>query len=691
MMATVTQGRDGVRLVNQATGRTNVARGIDHGGKRLVLRLRELRIGLRTRKVREHAGQTKAAIGVDIANQGRRLLDAAAPATHAGVDFDMDRKNRTELRSECPDDRQVLAIMDRDVETAADEAPIHLIGALERIDRHEHENRDPHRCLQQRCRLVGRVHREHVGSGADQGAGDSRRAESVGISFDDRTDGSGGTDESLEIAKVPGDRPEIDVDPTGRAHVDSVPRGRSCRLDWYRPASDPTMSHYMQDIFDLDKTFADLGLSDELLTAIDGLGFEHPTHVQARLIPVAIEGRDILGQSKTGTGKTAAFGIPLVQLTKADQPFNALVLCPTRELAIQVTHEIRNLSRDTDLRVTAIYGGQRMSVQGPKLQKGPHVIVGTPGRVMDFHRRGALPYDKFSLVVLDEVDRMLDIGFRDDIRRILGGMKQKHQTLFVSATISPEIEKLARQYLKNPEHLVLTHKSSLTVSQVEQSSFSVEPWDKSRLLVHLMKQENPDLALVFCRTKHTVDALTKFLQRKKVDAHAIHGDLHQGKRNRVMDILRSGDLHVLVASDLAARGIDVDDITHVINYDLPEDPEVYVHRIGRTARAGRKGVAWSFVSPGQGDLVTGIEMLTGVPIDNIDAEGFEPGPVPKDIVERREADAQRREALSNDAKRDVAAPPTAAAAEDKDRFPDGLVPAALPARRMGGRLRTRRR
>ncbi|NNF43793.1 MAG: DEAD/DEAH box helicase [Phycisphaerales bacterium] len=447
----------------------------------------------------------------------------------------------------------------------------------------------------------------------------------------------------------------------------------------------------MSDIFDTGTTFKQLGLSAPILRAVDDMGFTHPTYVQAEVIPIALAGRDILAQSKTGTGKTAAFGIPVLEkISRTKTPFGSLILCPVRELAVQVAHELRNLTRHTDLRVLPVYGGQRMNVQIPKLKKGPHVIVGTPGRVMDFHRRGLLPYEHVEVAVLDEVDRMLDIGFREDIRRILGGMRQEHQTIFVSATIGDEIEKLARRYLKNPEKLVLTA-SSLTVSQVTQHHFSVERWDKNRLLVHLLTHETPALTLVFCRTKQTVDGLCSYLNRKGIEAHAIHGDLHQGKRNSVMAKLRSGELSVLVASDLAARGLDVDDITHVINFDLPEDPEVYVHRIGRTARAGRDGIAWSFVTPDQGNLLTNIEKLTNVEIELADYPDFEPGPVPKAVQMERERKAELDATRLVTHSRVATEPPPEKDAVDPTKFPGGKVPTAMPKRRMGGRVRTRRR
>ncbi len=449
----------------------------------------------------------------------------------------------------------------------------------------------------------------------------------------------------------------------------------------------------MDEVFDTSVTFENLGLNEELLRGIAARHFEHPTKVQAELIPLALTGKDILAQSKTGTGKTAAFGLPILRSLcepDCDGPFGALILTPTRELAIQVARELRELGEHTRLRVLPIYGGQPIRVQVTKLKKNPQIIVGTPGRVMDLHRRGILPYEHVRIAVLDEVDRMLDIGFRDDIRRILGIMKQAHQTIFVSATISKEIERLARTYMHKPEKLFLTA-SSLTVSQVKQHYFSVEPWDKNRLLVHLLKHEDPELTLIFCRTKQTVDALSNYINRKGIDSHAIHGDMYQRKRNRVMDKFRTGQLSVLVASDLAARGLDVDDISHVINYDLPEDPEVYVHRIGRTARTGRMGIAWSFVSPDQGSLLTGIEMLTNVEIEAADYPDFKPGPVPEAVLTRRKLDEERGEMARIDHSRIPLSAPAQKEAKDNAKFPGGVVPTSLPSKRMGGRLRSRRR
>ena len=446
-----------------------------------------------------------------------------------------------------------------------------------------------------------------------------------------------------------------------------------------------------QDIFELDHSFASLGIPDDVLEGITEVGFKNPTIVQARLIPCAIAGGDILGQSRTGTGKTAAFGIPALALTKPGDGIATLILVPTRELAIQVAKELRNLGSKTKLKVLPVYGGQKISVQAEALEKKPEIIVGTPGRVMDMHQRGLLPYAQLKLAILDEVDRMLDIGFREDIRKILGSIKQKHQTIFVSATISPEIDKLARQYMKSPERLEATDGASLTVSQVTQSYFVVEPWDKRRLLHHLLTHEDAPLTLVFCRTKITCDKLGKFLSSKNVAAQVIHANLHQGKRNQVMQSLRDGGLSVLIASDLVARGIDVENITHVVNYDLPEDPEVYVHRIGRTARTGKDGTAWSFVTPEEGGRLDTIEQLTNAQISLKEYPDFKPGTPPSDIRESRARADEVKEQRAQDQSRLSTSVPTHHDAVDNAKFPGGIVPTAVPNRRLGGRLKTRRR
>ncbi len=443
-----------------------------------------------------------------------------------------------------------------------------------------------------------------------------------------------------------------------------------------------------QDIFAADQTFASLGLSEPIVRSITERGYTHPTKIQASLIPIVLSGKDCLGQAKTGTGKTAAFALPVLQMIPKDSALSVLILVPTRELAIQVAKEIHDFAKHSGHQVVPIYGGQPISTQVQKLQRGPAIIVGTPGRVMDLHERRLLSYENIQYAVLDEVDRMLDIGFREDIRRILGSLKNHPQTVFVSATISPDIEKLARQYLRDPEKIVTTAQS-LTVSQVRQSYFAVERWDKRKLLLHLLRKEEPALTLVFCRMKRTVDEVTLFLGKNGIDAHQMHGDMYQTKRDKVMVKLREGGLSVLVASDLASRGLDVDDISHVINYDLPEDPEIYVHRIGRTARAGREGVAWSFVCPDQGDLLTGIESLANIEIPVSVYDDFVPGQVPADIHAQRELDqARRQNSMESKSRNPIAVKPDAA---DLTRFPGGLVPTQPPPKRLGGRLTTRRR
>ena len=444
------------------------------------------------------------------------------------------------------------------------------------------------------------------------------------------------------------------------------------------------------ETFDTTKTFADLGLPASVLKGVDAAGFKHPTKIQSALIPIAMSGKDVIGQAKTGTGKTAAFSLPVLGLLQPGDQFGALVLVPTRELAIQVCREVEELGGHTGIKAIPVYGGKPMRAQAQALETHPEIIVGTPGRVMDMHQRGLLPYNQFKVVILDEVDRMLDIGFREDIRKILGAMKQRPQTIFVSATISPEIEKLARSYMKSPEKIVTTEKS-LTVSAVDQSWLTVEPWDKRKLLHHLLKHEEPALTIVFCRMKKTVDQVAEYLTKHGIDAHAMHGDMYQTKRDKVMDQLRGGSLGVLVASDLASRGLDVDDISHVINYDVPEDPEIYIHRIGRTARAGRHGVAWTFIQPDQGDLLSGIEMLANIEIPQKQYPDFTPGPIPIDVSSYREAEKRRREeSASAKSRMATAVAPTAAKAADPNAFPGGVVPSAMPMKRLGGVVRTRR-
>lgn len=456
----------------------------------------------------------------------------------------------------------------------------------------------------------------------------------------------------------------------------------------------PLSAAVVEDVFKTDQTFADLGLGESVIKGVEASGFKHPTRIQAMLIPAMLAGKDVLGQAKTGTGKTAAFGLPLLAMCVKDQPVTALVLVPTRELCIQVAREINELGRFTAIRAAAIYGGQRINEQVEKLKRGPQIIVSTPGRLMDMVERRYVSLANVRFAVLDEVDRMLDIGFRDDIRRIFSQCPPpgQRQTVFVSATLPAEVERLARTHSQNAEKLVAVTQGALTTALVKQMYLAVQPWDKRKLLLHLLKHEEPALTVVFCRMKKTVDDVATYLQGHGIDVHAMHGDMYQNKRNKVMQHLHSGQLSVLVASDLASRGIDVDGITHVINYDMPEDPEVYVHRIGRTARIGREGVAWSFVTPEQGPLLTAVELLINMEVPKLDYPDFVPSPPPAGRpvytppnhptanVNAPAATAFNRYAAS------VAVPvPTVV---DPSKFPGGVVPSKLPPKRMFGKVKS---
>jgi ATP-dependent RNA helicase DeaD len=454
----------------------------------------------------------------------------------------------------------------------------------------------------------------------------------------------------------------------------------------------------MNDIFDLERSFADLGLSGAVMQGVEAAGFKNPTSIQAALIPAALSGQDVLGQAKTGTGKTAAFGLPILQQADPQGGAQALILAPTRELAVQITHEINDLGKFTAIKAVPIIGGESFQQQIGALRAGAQIMVGTPGRVMDMKQRGNISFDLVRWAVLDEVDRMLDIGFRDDIRKILGKITRPHQTMFVSATISPEIDRLARQFMRSNVLKISTVADSLTVSLVVQRYVPVKPWDKDRMLMHLLGHEQAALTVVFCRLKRKVTKVAAMLKANGIDAFEIHGDLPQSKRNRIMERLRTGKLEVLVASDLASRGLDVEGITHVINYDLPEDPEVYVHRIGRTARAGRGGTAWSFVTPDQGQLLTEIEKLTGVNIERLEYGDFAEGTRPGDWYDDKPGDIPRMAATTTPPRNRYAESasmpanePEEAAKIDPNLFPGGVVPKGPPPKTLGSRFRSRRR
>ena len=388
--------------------------------------------------------------------------------------------------------------------------------------------------------------------------------------------------------------------------------------------------------------FAELGLEPHLLRGVGHAGFTEPTEIQREIIPLILEGRDIVGQARTGTGKTAGFGLPIMQRVKPGEGFQALVLVPTRELAVQVAAEIRRLGEYTKLRCVPIYGGQKIKRQLAVLGRKPCIIVATPGRMLDMLGRGHIHLDKVRFAVLDEVDRMLDIGFRDDIREILGQIKRPHQTIFCSATIGDEIKRLVHRFARDALEVNVS-RDELTVDHVEQAYCTVDPWDKFRLLKMLLKQEQPKLAIVFCNTRHATRKLARRLHDAGTNAREIHGDLVQQRRERVMDHFRRHKLQVLVATDLAARGIDVTGISHIINYDIPEDPEAYVHRIGRTARMGAFGKAITLVTREQGHRLTDVECLINKEITQYNVEGFKPSPPPRESAEAQAAAAAEAE------------------------------------------------
>lgn len=342
--------------------------------------------------------------------------------------------------------------------------------------------------------------------------------------------------------------------------------------------------------------FDELQLSEKILKAVMEMGFEAASPIQAQAIPVQMEGRDMIGQAQTGTGKTAAFGIPLLQKVSAkSRKTQAIILCPTRELAIQVADEIRRLAQYmSGIKILPVYGGQEIVKQIRSLKGGVQIIVGTPGRVMDHMRRKTIHTEDIHTVVLDEADEMLNMGFLEDMETILSQMPEERQTVMFSATMPQAIADIAKKFQKDPE-MVRVVKKELTVPKVTQYYYEVKPRNKVEVMCRILDLYSPKLSVVFCNTKRQVDELVKALQGRGYFAEGLHGDLKQEQRDRVMDSFRNGATEILVATDVAARGIDVDDVEAVFNYDIPQDDEYYVHRIGRTGRAGREGRAFSLV------------------------------------------------------------------------------------------------
>ena len=374
-------------------------------------------------------------------------------------------------------------------------------------------------------------------------------------------------------------------------------------------------------------SFSDLDLIEPLLRALSAKNYTTPTPIQAQAIPPMLAGKDLLGVAQTGTGKTAAFGLPILQqLAKARAPagarsVRALVLAPTRELAIQIGEEIRAYGRHLDLRQTVVFGGVGQQPQVRALARGVDVLIATPGRLLDLLGQGHLRLDRVTHFVLDEADRMLDMGFIHDVRRVVSALPKRRQTAFFSATMPHEVARLAGDILTDPLRIEVAP-SATTVERVEQHVFFVETANKRALLAEVLKDPALSRVIVFSRTKHGANRIAQQLEKRGVDAAAIHGNKSQGARQRALEGFKAGRVRVLVATDIAARGIDVDEVSHVINFDLPNEPESYVHRIGRTARAGAAGVALSFCDAGEREFLRDIEKLTRQRLAVVDEHPF---------------------------------------------------------------------
>ncbi len=357
-------------------------------------------------------------------------------------------------------------------------------------------------------------------------------------------------------------------------------------------------------------TFYELGLNHQIIRAVTNMGFEETTPVQEKTIPVVMTGRDVIGQAQTGTGKTAAFGIPLVEKCKPDQEtVGGLVVAPTRELAVQVAEEINRIGQYKGIRALPIYGGQDINRQIRALKNRPQIIVGTPGRLMDHMRRKTLKLGEVDIVVLDEADEMLNMGFLEDIEAILQGVPEERQTLLFSATMPKPIQDLAQRFMRDAEIIKIKAKE-ITVPNTEQHYMEVQEKQKFDVLCRLLDIQSPELAIVFGRTKRRVDELSEALNKRGYSAEGIHGDLTQAKRDSVLRHFKEGLTEILVATDVAARGLDISGVSHVYNFDIPQDPEGYVHRVGRTGRAGKSGLAVTFVTPREIGQLKLIEQVT---------------------------------------------------------------------------------
>ena len=423
-------------------------------------------------------------------------------------------------------------------------------------------------------------------------------------------------------ATLPADLPPLDLE-------DSDDEDESAVVGHADPDADvdldsEPLEHQLPPEIDPAMTFADMKLIRPLFDAITHAGYVHPTPVQEAVIPLAMRGKDVIGQAQTGTGKTAAFLLPFMNRWRPHKlkgPIG-LVMTPTRELALQIATEAEKLAPSRLFRTVAVYGGARMGKQLEGLARGCDLVAGTPGRMLDHLRRGSMSLNDVRFVVLDEADRMLDIGFRPDIERILKRCPLTRQTLLMSATVPESIKMLVHRYMTNPIHLQMTPEV-LTVDKIRQSYFTVDKDKKFDLLLKVFEREKPRQCLIFVERKRWADSLYRDLKRHVPNAAVIHGDLAQSQRERIMAAFRTAEIKTLIATDVMSRGIDVSDISHVINFDLPLDIESYVHRIGRTGRIGKDGIAISFVLPEQGGLLTDIEMMINKLIDHDNIPGRE--------------------------------------------------------------------
>ncbi len=372
-------------------------------------------------------------------------------------------------------------------------------------------------------------------------------------------------------------------------------------------------------------SFKKLELDEALLKALETQGYTTPTPIQKQAIPIVLSGKDLLGVAQTGTGKTAAFGLPILQRLSGNKysrkGIKAMILTPTRELAIQIDESLAAYGKYTNLSHSVIFGGVPQNSQVQKLKRGVDILVATPGRLLDLMNQGFVNLKFLEIFVLDEADRMLDMGFIHDVKKVIKSIPEKRQTLFFSATMPEEIQNLAGMMLKNPVKVEVTPPSS-TVDKIQQRVYFTNKPDKRKLLLHLLETNGIDNALVFTRTKHGADKVARFLDKAKIRSAAIHGNKSQNARQNALNNFKNGKLNVLVATDIAARGIDIDELTHVFNFDLPNVPETYVHRIGRTGRAGNDGIAISFCAADERKELKDIEKLASIKIPVIDGHPY---------------------------------------------------------------------